>query len=45
MTGRIITSDHRVYDLPELLEWKVVYTGSVPCDSYTVTFLYDKSMG
>ena len=45
MNGRIITSDHRVYDLPELLEWKVVYTGSVPCDSYTVTFLYDKSMG
>ena len=23
----------------------MVYTGSVPCDSYTVTFLYDKSMG
>ena len=44
MTGRIITSDHRVYDLPVLLSWTVTYTGSVPCDSYTVTCLYDRSM-
>ena len=44
MTGRIITSDHRVYDLPALLAWDVIYTGSVPCDSYTVTCLYDREM-
>ncbi len=44
MTGRIFTCDHRVYDLPELLEWEVVHTGTVPCDSYSVTFLYDRSM-
>lgn len=44
MTGRIFTCDHRVYDLPELMEWEVVHTGTVPCDSYSVTFLYDKSM-
>lgn len=44
MTGRIFTCDHRVYDLPELIEWEVVHTGTVPCDSYSVTFLYDKSM-
>ena len=44
MTGRIITSDHRIYDLPALLEWNIRYTGSVPCDSYTVSFLYDKTM-
>ena len=44
MTGRIFTCDHRVYDLPELLSWEVVHTGTVPCDSYSVTFLYDKSM-
>ncbi len=44
MTGRIFTCDHRVYDLPELLSWQVVHTGTVPCDSYSVTFLYDKSM-
>lgn len=44
MTGRIFTCDHRVYDLPELMEWEVVHTGTVPCDSYSVTFLYDKGM-
>ena len=44
MTGRIITSDHRVYDLPALLAWDVIYTGSVPCDSHTVTCLYDREM-
>lgn len=44
MTGRIFTSDHHVYDLPALLEWNVVHTGTVPCDSYSVTFLYQKEM-
>lgn len=44
MTGRIYTADHRIYDLPPLLSWRVVHTGSVPCDSFSVTFLYDKEM-
>lgn len=44
MTGRIITSSHRTYDLPELAEWNLTYTGSVPCDSFAVTFPYEKSM-
>ena len=44
MTGRIFTSDHKVYDLPALLSWNVVHTGGVPCDSYTVRFLYEKEM-
>ena len=44
MTGQIITSDHKTYTLPALLRWEIVYTGSVPCDSYTVTFLYDAAM-
>ena len=44
MTGRILTSDHKVYDLPALLSWTVVHTGGVPCDSYTVKFLYDREM-
>ena len=35
MRGRIITSSHRVYDLPVLLRWNMTYTGSVPCDSST----------
>ena len=44
MTGRIITCRHEIYELPELLEWTVVHTGSVPCDTWSVTFLYDSSM-
>ena len=44
MTGRIFTADHHAYDLPALLEWNVTHTGGVPCDSYSVTFLYRKEM-
>ena len=44
MKGTIITCRHETLELPVLLAWKVVHTGTVPCDSYTVTFLYDKSM-
>lgn len=44
MTGNLITSDHRVWQLPQLLEWQVVHTGGVPCDSFSVTFLYEKDM-
>ena len=44
MTGRIFTADHHVYDLPVLLEWTLVHTGSVPCDTFTVTFPYEKEM-
>jgi len=44
VTGRVFTCDHRVYDLPEPLSWEVVHTGTVPCDSYSVTFLFDRSM-
>lgn len=45
MTGRIFTSDHHVYDLPELLAWNVTHTGTVPCDSYSATFVYQPDMG
>jgi len=44
MTGRLFTCDHKVYDLPPLLEWTVVHTGGVPCDSYSVTFLFDRKL-
>ena len=44
MTGRIITCDHRTFDLPPLTQWQVTYTGSVPCDSYSVTFPYRADM-
>jgi len=45
MTGRIYTADHQVYALPPLLSWRITHTGSVPCDSFSVTFLYQKEMG
>ena len=44
MTGRIFTSDHHVYDLPALLEWNVTHTGTVPCDSFAVKFLFRQEM-
>ena len=44
MRGRIITCDHRVFELPALLRWEMTYTGSVPCDSFTVTCVYDSTM-
>ena len=44
MTGRIFTADHQVYDLPPLLEWNVKQTGSVPCDSWSVTAVYQAEM-
>lgn len=44
MTGRLYTADHRMYGLPPLLSWRVTHTGTVPCDSFSVTFLYQKEM-
>ena len=44
MKAQIITCTHRVLALPALLEWNVVHTGGVPCDSFSVTFFYDVSM-
>lgn len=44
MTGRIVTCDGTVYDLPPLLEWTVVYTGTVPCDTFAVTCPYKPDM-
>lgn len=44
MIGRIFTSDHKVYNLPVLLSWNVVHTGGVPCDSYSIKFLYETEM-
>ena len=44
MTGRIFTADHQVYDLPPLLAWNVKHTGTVPCDSWSVTAVYKAEM-
>ena len=44
MTGRIFTADHHVYDLPPLLSWNVRHTGTVPCDNWSVTAVYQPEM-
>lgn len=44
MTGTLITADHRAFRLPPLLSWRVTLTGTVPCDSFSVTFVYQKEM-
>lgn len=44
MTMCLETCGGALYQLPVLLRWDLTYTGSVPCDSMTVTCLYDKSM-
>lgn len=44
MTGTLYTADHRVFQLPPLLRWRVLHTGTVPCDSFSVTFVYQKEM-
>lgn len=44
MTGTLYTADHRMLRLPPLLSWRVTHTGTVPCDSFSVTFVYQKEM-
>lgn len=44
MTGKLYTADHQIYELPPLLSWRVTHTGTVPCDSFSVTFVYRKEM-
>lgn len=44
MIGRVFTSTHQVFELPALLAWSVVHTGGVPCDSFSVSFLFETGM-
>lgn len=44
LTVTLDTYDGESYELPMLLEWDLIYTGSVPCDSISVTCLYDDGM-
>lgn len=37
MIARLITCDKQVVTLPKLLAWKITYTGTVPCDCFSVT--------
>ncbi|MGM9619327.1 MAG: hypothetical protein ACI3W8_05800 [Oscillospiraceae bacterium] len=44
MKGYLRTYDGREYELPTLLQWEVDLTGSVPCDSFSVSCAYDPAM-
>lgn len=44
MRGRIVTARGAVYELPELLRWRICETGGVPCDSFEVACLYGAEM-
>ena len=44
MRGRIITSERVTWELPEPLEWELLRTGGVPCDSFTFTCAYTAEM-
>ena len=44
MIGRIITSEHETWELPELLSWDVLRTGGVPCDSFEALCPYTAEM-
>lgn len=44
MRGRIITSEHETWELPELLSWDLLRTGSMPCDSFEALCPYTAEM-
>ena len=44
MKGYITTCDGAEYELPTLLGWEFSYTGSVPCDSFTLKCPYEAEM-
>ena len=44
MKGYITTCDGVQYELPTLLRWEFSYTGSVPCDSFSLRCPYDPTM-
>ena len=41
MTGELICFDGTVYRMPNTLSWRVLRTGGVPCDAFSITCLYD----
>ena len=44
MKGYLTTCDGVQYELPTLLKWEFSYTGSVPCDSFTLKCAYEPAM-
>ena len=44
MKGYLTTCDGAQFELPTLLKWEFSYTGSVPCDSFTLKCAYEPAM-
>lgn len=44
MKGYLTTCDGVQFELPTLLKWEFSYTGSVPCDSFTLKCAYEPAM-
>ena len=44
MKGYLTTCDGAQFELPTLLKWEFSYTGSVPCDSFTLRCTYEAAM-
>ena len=44
MKGYITTCGGAQFELPVLLKWELSYTGSVPCDSFTLRCPYEAAM-
>lgn len=44
LTVTLDTYDGETYELPMLVEWDLIHTGGVPCDSMAVTCLYSETM-
>ncbi len=44
MRGIVATHEGREFALPPLLEWEISLTGGVPCDSFSVSCLYEAEM-
>lgn len=45
MKGYLTTCDGAQFELPTLLKWEFSYTGSVPCDSFTLKCAYEPCDG
>lgn len=44
MTGAVTCFDGRKYELPTLISWDLSYGSGTPCDSFELSFLYEREM-
>lgn len=44
MTGTVTCFDGRKYELPTLISWEISYGPGTPCDSFELSFIYERDM-